>query len=146
MALSMWPESKLFEYVRCGYSSQAGCADALRLLGVSLWISAPANEGLRLAVLIGQATGMTKCFVPEGILGQSRRARSDVSSNIVGIAGRCNTGYLFTGRSDAFCLLGVWVVSKCGICENMKLYVVIGRLSSSAEPLRLQRILARCCC
>ena len=87
------------------------------LLVVNCRIYAPANAGLGLAFLIGEATGMTKSMVQEGILGQSRRARSDVSSNKFGNAGRCNTGYRFTERMESSFLLNVWVVSKCGISE-----------------------------
>ena len=80
MALGMWPEDVLLETVRCKSSSQAGCADALRLRSVSVWIPAPPNAGVGLAFLIGEATGRSKCYVPESTLGLSGRARSDVSS------------------------------------------------------------------
>ena len=71
-ALGVLPNIVLLKSVRCKCTSQAGCADALHLRNVSLWTSAPANAGLGLAVLTGQATGSTKCG-PEGILEQSGR-------------------------------------------------------------------------
>ena len=55
------------------------------------------------------------------------------------------TRYGFTERMEGPCLLDVWVVSKHGICEDMKLCVV-GRLNNGAEPFRLQRIVATCGC
>ena len=61
----------LLKSLRCGQTSQAGCTVTLRLLVGFLWTSAPANAGLGLAPRIGRATGMTKGFVPEGILEQS---------------------------------------------------------------------------
>ena len=43
-------------------------------------------------------------------------------------------------------MLDVWVVSKCAICEEMKLYFD-GRLSNSiAEPVLRQRSAAAFCC
>ena len=70
-ALSIKPTNILLKSLRCGQTSQTGCAVTLRLLVGFLWISAPANAGLGLAPRIGRATGMTKRFVPEGILEQS---------------------------------------------------------------------------
>ena len=43
------------------------------------------------------------------------------------------------------CLLNLWVVSSCKICDGMGVRGV-GRLGNSAEPLRYQRMQACICC
>ena len=65
------PTNMLLSSLRCGQTLQARRAVTLRLLVVHPWTSAPANAEPGLAFLIGRATGTTKRFVPEGVLGQS---------------------------------------------------------------------------
>ena len=43
------------------------------------------------------------------------------------------------------CLLNLWVVSSCKICEGMGVRGV-RRLGNSAELFQLQRMVATCCC
>ena len=68
-ALGIKPTNILLKSLRCGQTSQAGCAVTLHLCVHFIWISAPANAGLGLAPRIGRATGMTKQMVPD--LGQA---------------------------------------------------------------------------
>ena len=124
----------LLKSVLCGYSSQEGCVGTSRLLVVIFRNSAPANAGLGLATMRGKATGMTKRSVPEHVLGQIRHARSDVSSWVCWNAGRHDAVYRLAERKEASLMLDVWVVSKCAICEEMKLYFD-GRLTTASLSL-----------
>ena len=78
-------------------------------------------------------------------LGQSIRAYSDVGSIDFGNAGWHHAINRFTVHLIRGHLPNLWLVGTGYMCESMGLRGV-GRLGNSAEPLRFQRVLAKCSC